>query len=660
MAPLYPFKFFSRIIGIEQDNPDLCFAQYERMAKQTPLIILIVIVGICMVTYVNFEYSPPLLTVIFPIFFAAGNVVYASWFAHLPKYRSQHARDKAVIIRLHFTVWGTSVLGITLTIWTISLFGYGDETSRALTLLFVSTSAFGTALCMMHLRAASLSMMVSIIGPLVVYLWLTDIPSYMASSFNLALISGVIIVALAGYAHDIAHMIKQQQLLAKRNIEAKKLSEANIALANEDSLTGLANRRSFLSELNLQVSKVEIGLKNGLVVGVLDLDGFKLINDIYGHPTGDQLLKEVGNRLTHLLNDRLFVARLGGDEFGIVVSGDCNDQKLIELGQSILDTIQVPYKLDEFTVHLGGSIGFAKRTSIKCTASGLFEQADYALYHAKNNSRGGVVIFNEQHEATIRAVSGVDHLMMNADFEKEMSLVFQPIVSAKNETTLGFEVLARWHNPLFGTIAPDVFIRSAERAGLISRLTTVLLKKALYEAKNWPDDIYMSFNLSMQDIISSAAVLRLISIVNESGFDPKRITFEVTETAVMSDYERAVNSLQLLRNMGSKIALDDFGTGQSSLTHVRTLPLDKLKLDRSFITDIETQEDARAIVQAMVDMSRNLKIDFIVEGVETQEQMDILSAMDCELIQGYFFSKPLTGPDALNYISTERQTEMVG
>jgi diguanylate cyclase (GGDEF)-like protein len=479
----------------------------------------------------------------------------------------------------------------------------------------------------------------------------------LAASFNLALVAVVFTLVLTGYNRDFINMIKQRRIVEIKSVEAEELSKANFILANEDSLTGLANRRSFLSKLTNDVCNAELGQLDGLAVGILDLDGFKLINDVYGHPTGDRLLKAVGIRLSDLFCERVFISRLGGDEFGLIISGVIGEEELTGLGEKICGAMQVPFEIGELVANLSGSVGFSVWEGIKDNAERLFENADYALYHSKDNARGGVTIFNEQHAATIREVSGVDRRLQDANLEDEMSLVFQPILTPRNIKTIGFEVLARWNSPILGHVSPDVFIRSAERAGMINRLTAVLLKMALKEAKNWPQDVFMSFNLSMQDITSSRAILNLISIVNASGFDPGRITFEVTETSMMNDYERAMDSLNMLKNLGAKIARDDFGTGYSSLAYVRAMPLDKLKLDRSFITEIESDEDAGAIVHTMIDLCRNLKLDCIVEGVETSGQLDVLNALGCEIIQGYYFSMPLNATDALAYIGAEQKLE---
>ena len=655
---MYSLEYFSKLFGIEHDNHELYCSQYRWMARQTPLLYLVVICASFTISIINFGIAPRYLTIYGPAILVSWAIVYFFWFMNIPKTARRENYNRAALVRLHATVWNSFLLGVSYASWTIALFTVADAQMRGLIAIFVSISAFCVALCLMHLRIAAITIITCVILPIAFYFAISGTPGFIATAFILVLVSGVFVSLLNWYSRDFVRMIKQRQLMKTKRIEEEKLNAINLALANEDSLTGLANRRSFLTSLDAQVNRLKAGSAEGLVVGILDLDGFKQINDLYGHPVGDRLLADVGVRLKTLLCDDVIIARLGGDEFGILIRRKLNEANIIKLGSATCDTIKAPFEMNGFTAQLGGSVGFAVWENASDTAESLFEKADYALYHAKNEVRGGVVIFDKEHAATIQAVASVDRYMHDADFEKEMFLVFQPIVSTRSTRTVGFEVLARWNSPELGMVSPTVFVRAAERGGIINRLTASLLKMALLEAAKWPDDMFMSFNLSMQDITSGKAILNLISIINSSGFDPRRITFEITETAMMSDYENAMNSLNLLKNLGAKIALDDFGTGHSSLAHVRTLPLDKLKLDRSFIVDIEDEEDASAIVDIVLELSQSLKLDCIVEGVETEGQFGVLNAFGCDLIQGYYFSKPLTGIQAMDYINKERQLEV--
>ncbi|HHB83083.1 MAG TPA: EAL domain-containing protein, partial [Devosia sp.] len=579
------------------------------------------------------------------------------WFMAIPESAEPEELNQMILIRLHGTIWNHLMFGALYSGWAIQLFMTGDVSTQGLVVAFVGVSAFGIVLCLMHVRGAVVAYLGSALVPLIAFMWMSEETHFRTGAFIVIMVALVFVIVLNRYSRGFARMINQANLVKRQKLEAERLGKANLALANQDSLTGLANRRCFMSTLERRVNDVKSHRISGIAVGILDLDGFKLINDVYGHSAGDKLLVEVGRRLSALQSSRVYISRLGGDEFGIIVSNKMNDSELIEIGELLCDAIKAPFCVSGKKTHLGGSVGFAKWADQSDTGESLFEKADYALYHAKENERGGVIIFAAHHAEIIREVREVDRLMQDADFIDEMSLVFQPIVLPNTATTVGFEALARWNSPLLGNISPDVFIRSAERAGTINKITAFLLEKALGEAKKWPEDLFISFNLSMQDITSSEAMVRLIAIVNSSGFDPKRITFEVTETSIMDNYDTALLSLSLLKNMGCKIALDDFGTGYSSLSYVRALPLDKLKLDRSFITGIENSEDACSIVHTMVEMCQSLRLDCIVEGVETKDQLSILSAMGVKLIQGYYYSRPLCSNDAVDFVLEERRLD---
>ena len=301
--------------------------------------------------------------------------------------------------------------------------------------------------------------------------------------------------------------------------------------------------------------------------------------------------------------------------------------------------------------------GFALAPDAGTTAELLYERADYALYHAKARYRGQPVIFSREHEVEIRKLSTIEHTLRRIDLDAELSLHFQPIVNVGTARLVGFEALARWHNPELGDVPPDVFISVAERTELIGTITQVLLRKALAAARSWPEDIFLSFNLSMRDLISQVTILQTVALIESSGIDPRRIIIEVTETALMQDYEQVQDSLRILRSMGLKVALDDFGSGQSSLSYVHQLSLDKIKIDRGFIRNIATQENARNIVKTVIDLCRNLKFDCVVEGVETAEQVEIISRLGCSTMQGYFFAKPMPQSEVETFIANYRMPD---
>jgi predicted signal transduction protein with EAL and GGDEF domain len=263
------------------------------------------------------------------------------------------------------------------------------------------------------------------------------------------------------------------------------------------------------------------------------------------------------------------------------------------------------------------------------------------------------VVFSEEHERDVREAALLERTLRAADLEAELYLQFQPIVDSSRDTTLLLECLARWDSPVLGSVSPSKFIQVAEQCGYISALTPVLLDKALRAITQWPDEVGISFNLSGHDIVAADKVTRLIEILERSGVPSHRVEFEVTETALMMNLDEALANIHRLKATGTRISLDDFGTGYSSLSQIQKLPLDKIKVDGSFVRDLADSEASQKIVRSVSALSRDLSLSCVVEGVETQEQLDILQDMGCSLIQGYFFAKPLREADVGAFLADQ-------
>lgn len=645
-------KFF----GIEENDHQLCLAQYSVISSHAPLFYLVMVSGMVAIAYVSFSVASPELTIVMPIVMLIGFLVFFNSLV-IPKNVSVNDRRKSIVLRLQGAVWGLTVLGLIFSYWAISIFQSGGVSEQSSIIQILGISTIGAAVCLMQFRAAALALLVFTLSPFFVNLLINGDRSHLALFSITALVAAVFIAVAYRYGNDFSEKTAQNTKIENQKNDAERLSQTNRMLAASDSLTSLANRRAFLETLESKFGDIRAQKFTSLAVGILDVDGFKQVNDVYGHKTGDELLQAVAKRILHLLRGQAFLARLGGDEFGLIFSGSQSRAELEEYGARICEAMRVPFELGDFSTRLGGSVGLSMWDKNVASSDKLFEQADYALYYAKENVLGGTVIFDEHHASTIQQVSGVDRRMLDASFEDEMSLVFQPIVESEFGTVVGFEALARWENPVLGKISPELFIRSAEKAGTINKLTSILLGKALKEAESWPHNVFLSFNLSMQDITSEKAILKLVSIINKSTFSPKLITFEVTETSMMHDYERALASLNLLKSLGCRIALDDFGTGYSSLAYVQQMPLDKVKLDRAFIANIETDEDSAIIARSMIQLCEQLNLECIVEGVETIGQYDVLMSMGCTLIQGYYFSRPLESVDALCFLAENTAVE---
>ena len=340
------------------------------------------------------------------------------------------------------------------------------------------------------------------------------------------------------------------------------------------------------------------------------------------------------------------VTRLGGDEFGILVASPGSPEEIIAFCDGICAALQKPILLGEIRVSTGCSGGLAKFPRAGRDANELFDRADYALYHSKEHRRGRTTLFSQEHEDAIRAERAVEAALRTTDLAAEMEMHYQPILDTETGAIALVEGLARWTSPTLGRIPPDRFIAAAERCGMIHAMTLLLLRKALADCARLPPAIGLSFNLSAHDLASPETMVAILATVTGSGLNPRRLTMELTETALMRDFDQAKAAINMLRALGIQIALDDFGTGYSSLGYVHRLPLDKIKIDRSFMADIDTDRGS-SLVSTILDLCQNLGLDGIAEGVETVDQLEAARRHGCRYIQGYLVGKPMPMADLL-------------
>jgi diguanylate cyclase (GGDEF)-like protein len=566
-------------------------------------------------------------------------------------WRNRHhavTHDQAVP-ELSRLVWLAGVFALAFSAWSLLLFPYGNAYDQAQVIFYMATTTVGCLFCLMHLRAAALLLLWIVILSFSTFLIFSHYPVFIAMAIDMTLVGLALSVIVQLYYRTFADVVHAQRELLASQQKTQRLSDDNFRLASIDSLTDLPNRRSFFASLRALFEQARSS-GGGFNVGLIDLDGFKQVNDIYGHTSGDLVLQEVGLRLTALAEPGIFFARLGGDEFGVLAQHRLSNETLVDLGKRICASLSQPYRVGGNVAELSGTIGWAAFPEAGTTVEQVFERADAAMYVGKESRRGTPVIFSTEHETRIRRSSLVAQELRHADLETELFLEFQPIYDVKSQRTIGLEALGRWHNERLGAVKPEEFIRIAERTELILRVTELLLHKALDEVMRWPEDLYLSFNLSAIDISTSARARRLIEIVEASEVPPHRVSFEITETAVTRDFEQARSSLDMIKMAGCRVSLDDFGTGYSSLSYVHRLPFDTIKIDRSFMTDVDSSSATKKIVKSVLDLCRNLGLECIVEGLETPSQAEIVKALGAHAVQGYLFGRPMRASAIAGYL----------
>ena len=426
--------------------------------------------------------------------------------------------------------------------------------------------------------------------------------------------------------------------LAVTNKQLTESSKELEQLALYDSLTGLPNRSLFRDRLLRSIEQQ--GGTEAIGVILIDLDKFKNINDVLGHEKGDRLLKKISARFMEHVTAEETLARLGGDEFVVVIEQE--EKIVLDRAREMLVALEVPFQIDGAKIVVNGSMGIAMYPQHGEDVSTLLKHADSAMYRAKDNKKGVVLYTAEEDNASLRQLTMVADLRKALD-KNEFELFYQPQVVIESGQIKSVEALGRWRKSVVGEVSPEVFIHELEQAGLIGRYSCWLIETALAQAIVWEKASYpirISVNISVQDLINPEFILELDRIIkNESN--GRYLTFEITESLFLSEQERIVEVLDFIRDLGVELSIDDFGTGYSSLSRLKKLPVNELKIDRSFIADMKSQKDDKIIVKSIIDLAHNLGLVVVAEGVESDVIYQCLRQMGCDIVQGYYISKPV-------------------
>ncbi len=445
-------------------------------------------------------------------------------------------------------------------------------------------------------------------------------------------------------------------VVTARDIEQRKTYEQRLTRqAFYDDLTSLPNRALCQDRL----AQVLDGSDRKVTILIIDLDGFKLVNDGLGHLAGDQLLIEAAARLLAVCEPDDMVARPSGDEFVIILDRLPDETAALAFAEIVNRAFEQSFVLDGHSLTVTASIGIAVGDARQCSADLLLHNADVAMFRAKSDGKGRALLFDTGMERDSLSRLELEAELRRALEREELCVHYQPIVELKSGRLLGFEALVRWDHPQRGLLPPTAFIPLAEETGLIVPLGQWVLEQACRQAARWQTarapgpPLTLSVNLSPRQFQQPSLDLQISRALQRSGLDPMCLKLEITESVIMSDVERTIPMLQKLKAIGVKLALDDFGTGYSSLAYLKRLPLDVLKIDRSFVTGIEQSQDDLAIVRAIISLAQSLRLSITAEGIETAAQAEILTALSCDCGQGYLFSRPVAAAAATRMIGAE-------
>jgi len=462
------------------------------------------------------------------------------------------------------------------------------------------------------------------------------------------ILGGIFLSVLLVYSVLFFYLKRANSIIQRQSIQ-KSMDEERIRhVAYHDSLTGLPNREMFQNRLTAAMSRAK---RNDFLLAILflDLDRFKQVNDSLGHSAGDMMLKEISRRLLLCLRPYDTVARQGGDEFTMILEGIHHVDEAVMVVERILKAINEPIQIQQDEVVTSASIGITVYPFDDVEIEHLMSNADAAMYRAKEQGRNNYVFYTADMNTSNTDKLAMERKLRQALNEDEYHLYYQPIVDLRTGTVFASEALLRWNSKEYGLVSPGRFIPILEDSGMIGIVGEWVLKTACRKNREWQEMGYPPIQVSVNVSLCQFRQINFVDTVREAldevGLDPKYLKLELTESMLMDSTDASVRKLEALRALGVSIAADDFGTGYSSLSYLKRLPIDTLKIDRSFVTDVHKSSDSAAIVTAIIALAYSLRLNVIAEGVEEIQEMNFISALGCHLIQGFYFSKPLTESD---------------
>ena len=447
------------------------------------------------------------------------------------------------------------------------------------------------------------------------------------------------LIDLVIYSRNLVHEGQPAVLLALMDITERKRAESRLAfLAQHDGLTGLPNRNLLRQQMDEALLRSRRSTEKVAVL-VLGLDHFKSVNDTLGHGVGDKLLRGVARRLRSILREEDVLARLNSDEFAIIQTGLSRPEDAALLSRRLLEAIGDPYLLDGHSVVIGATIGIAMAPGDGEDSERLLKNADMALSRAKTETRGTFAFFESGMDARAQSRRRIELDLRDAILNDVLQPHYQPFVDLASGRITGFEALVRWPHPERGMVPPGEFIPVAEETGLINSLGVMMLRRACFDAALWPDDVRVAVNLSPAQFRTSNLLSIVMDALKQSGLPAKRLELEITETLLLEKSSEVLASLHALRALGVRVSMDDFGTGYSSLSYLRSFPFDKIKVDQSFVRDLDANRDAQAIIRAIASLGKGIGVTITAEGVETEAELSCLRAEGCHEGQGFLFSR---------------------
>jgi diguanylate cyclase (GGDEF)-like protein len=618
-------------MGLQASSDELAKEQYRSLSQQLPVLYVVVALNCLFMAFSVWKGVGALKAFLFPA------LLIPVMAARFLTWRKRAKNTKAIEIGqirgiLRGNLIAATIIAFLLGSWNIIIMYSAPEEYFVYIPLFTIMSMITCAYCMVALPSSAYSVMISGTLYIVIAMGLTGELTMIVIAANILFVTVLVIYMVSTQFHTFRKLVDSRSQMQLQ-------TENSRHLAYNDQLTDMPNRRAFLQALNTYSKKYADSLVS---VVMIDMNGFKPINDTYGHAAGDKLLVNAGKCLSDVVGKTGIVARLGGDEFAVLFYNPKGQEWINSRVLMMLYEMNKPILIDEHEIRLGAAFGVCIADAMPEDPMELVRHADIALYDAKNSELSAVSYFEGSMEERVRRRTLIEQSLSDSMQMAEIEMYFQPIFVLNDGSCSGFEALARWDHPTLGKISPTEFVSAAERCGLATKLTIHLFHQALKTACQWPQDVKLSFNLSGSGLGTSNLDTIIPEILKEMNFCPSRLSVEVTETALLTNPGVAQTMLNKLKQIGVRIVLDDFGAGYASIGYLQEMDFDGIKLDGSLISNIVKDEKSRNLLIGVLHLCKSINADVTAEMVESKEQMALLKTLPIKYVQGYLLGGPVS------------------
>lgn len=637
---------------LDTSDAELSRAQFRSFSSHMPLLYAILVCNALAIAVTVFDASHLLETLITPAIICGIAIWRAFWWWRQTDPDS--LTDQQIAHYLQRTGRLAVVMTMAFEAWCIWVYQQGDVYTHANLTFFLGMTEVTTVFCLMTLRGAAMRVaLVSTLSFVLYFSWADD-GRVLAQAIVLCVVCAGMVVVTHRYNRSFSELIRSQRILRARQYEAEKLSEENRRIAFSDPLSGLPNRRELLSRLDRLEARDKVS-HDSLAVMFIDLDGFKAVNDEHGHQAGDALIRSICLRLNQHCPPQARLARVGGDEFAVVLECSGAETLACELATVMLEEISLPVLVERHVLQVGASIGIAANTDRSAGPRELLRRADTAMYHAKTQGKGQVAVYDAAFDQGRLRRLAIETEIGRGLAAGEFDVFYQPVVDATHGGIVSVEALLRWSRRPDGPLAPDEFIDIAEATGQIHPLGLFVLERACRDIAPL-GDLRLSVNVSPAQFRDAHFERQVAYVLEQTRFPPERLQFEITEGYLLANPERVVRAVETFKQRGMSIALDDFGTGFTSIHYLRSYGFSHIKIDKSLLVGLAPGSKAAMLVTGAIMLACGLDMRVIAEGVETEDQADLLRRAGCHKLQGYLFGRPMPLGDFLPLWERSKRT----